>query len=185
MNKKSDINITHYNLCKITAEKFLNQSKVVLYEYQSFATGEFPDVLRFKNGYTYLYEIKVSRQDFLKDSDKECRIEKEIKYFPSFTINRLKKYNGIDWKSFGLQEFIVQKPHLGRERFYVCPKNIIMPDEINNGFGLYWYDGKNLKKKKDSKHFKSNIYDELRILEHAFRKYHCGDGNNILINGYK
>lgn len=177
--------ISHYDLCKITAEKFLRESKIVLYEYQSFATGEFPDVLRFKGGYTWLYEIKISKQDFLKDEAKDCRIQTRIKYFPSFTRNRWDKINGIKWKEFGMEEFITQKPHLGRERFYVCPEKLIMPEEIKNGFGLYWYNGKTLRKKKDSKKFKANIYDEQRILEHAFRKYACGDGDNILVNKYK
>lgn len=177
--------ISHYNLCKLTAEKFIKESKIVVYEYQSFATGEFPDVLRFKGGYTFLYEIKVSKQDFLKDSAKECRIEKRIKYFPSFTRNRIGKINSIKWKEFGMEEFITQKPHLGRERFYVCPEGLILPEEISNGWGLYWYNGKTFRKKKDSKKFKANIYDEMRILEHAFRKYACGDGDNILINKYK
>jgi len=60
--------ITHYDLCKKTAERFLKLSWVVLYEYQSYATNEFPDVITFKNGMTFLYEIKVNRQDFLNDT---------------------------------------------------------------------------------------------------------------------
>ena len=77
--------INHYELCKITAEWILKKSKVVLYEYQSFATGEFPDVLSFQNGFTKLFEIKMDKQDFKKDQAKDCRISYKIKYFPTYT----------------------------------------------------------------------------------------------------
>ena len=43
--------ITHFDLCKKTAEWQLPKSKIVLFEYQSYATDEFPDVLCFKDGY--------------------------------------------------------------------------------------------------------------------------------------
>lgn len=179
--------ITHYELCKLTAEKFLRESKIVLYEYQSFATGEFPDVLRFKNGYSWLYEIKVSKEDFKKDGCKQCRIEKKIKYFPQLNRNNIKQVTGISWEKWKpeIKDLYVEYPHLGRERFYVCPTGLIQPEEIKNGFGLYWFDGSKFRKKKDSKKFKANIYEEMRILEHSFRKYACGDGDNILINRYK
>lgn len=177
--------ISHYDLCKLTAEWIIKKSKVVLYEYQSYSTGEFPDVLRFKDGYTWLYEIKVSRQDFKKDCEKNCRTKTRIKYFPGFTKKIIKERFNINWKEYGLEEFVYQAPHLGRSRFYVCPKELIQPDEIINGWGLYWFTGKQFKKKKDSKKFKANIYEEMRILEHAFRKYACGDGHNVLVNRYK
>jgi hypothetical protein len=32
---------------------------------------------------------------------------------------------------------------------------------------------------------KDNIYQEIAILSHAFRKYACGDAHNVLINRYK
>ena len=180
--------ISHYDLCKKTAEWQLEKSRIILYEYQSFSTNEFPDVLCFKNGNTWLYEIKVNYQDFKRDSGKDCRVEKKIKYFPRLNWTCKTKLK-IDWESSymkrELKEFYVEAPHLGRERFYMCPADLIQPEEIKNGWGLYWYNGKSFRKKKDSKKFKANIYDEMRILEHAFRKNHCGDGNNILVNGYK
>jgi hypothetical protein len=177
--------ISHYELCKLTAEKNIKKSTIVLYEYQSYATSEFPDVLCFRGGYTKLFEIKITHTDFKKDEYKECRKQHKIKYFTSFTRNQIEKITGIRWESLGLREFISQMPHLGRERYYVCPEGVIKKDEIKNGFGLYWYNGEKLKLKKESSSFKCNVYDELRILEHAFRKYYCGDGNNILVNGYK
>ena len=177
--------ISHYDLCELTAEKFLNKSRIVLYEYQSYATNEFPDVLCFQQGYTKLYEIKVSRQDFLKDNQKDCRKKYRVKYFPSVDHKKHRVKWESSWYKPVLQEFIQQVPHLGRERYYVCPKELIQPDEINNGWGLYWLHGTQLRMKKQSQAFKSNIYDELRILEHAFRKYACGNGVNVLINKYK
>lgn len=178
--------ISHFDLCKLTAEKFLKQSKIILYEYQSVAVNEFPDVLRFKNGNTFLYEIKVTKQDFKKDAQKECRQEKKIKFFPEYRWD--KKNIVIKTKftqKYDIREFIIEKPHLGNERYYVCPSGLIQPDEIQNGWGLYWYNGKTLRMKKESKSFRANKHAELRILEHAFRKYYSGNGNNILVNGYE
>lgn len=177
--------MTHYELCKLAAEWQLKKSMVVLYEYQSYATGEFPDVLCFKNGYTRLYEIKVARQDFLKDSHKACRIKTRIKYFPQASWNKIGLLAGIDWKQYGLQEFYQEYPHLGRQRWYVCPSGLIAPEEIGNGWGLYWFKNGKFYEKKKSKSFKCNIYDELRILEHALRKYACEDNCNVLINKYR
>lgn len=178
--------ISHYDLCKKTAEKFLRDSWIVLYEYQSYATDEFPDVLRFKNGCTWLYEIKVSKQDFKNDSKKECRREKRIKYNPMFIYNhRQQKIKGVNWKEIGMNEFISEAPHLGRRRYYVCPSGLIQPDEVENGWGLYWFTGKNFTLKKESGMFKANIYDEMKILEHAFRKYADGVTDNILVHKYK
>jgi hypothetical protein len=177
--------ISHYDLCKKTAEKFIKQSKIVLFEYQSFATNEFPDVLCFKDSKTTLFEIKVNYQDFKKDNQKDCRIKYRLKYFPSAREHkRIASKIKFEWKSWGLSELIQQAPHLGRHRYYVCPAGLIQKDEVENGWGLYWYDGK-FKKKKESKIFRPNMYEEMRILEHAFRKHACGDGKNILINKYK
>lgn len=177
--------MNHYELCKLTAEWQLKKSMVVLYEYQSFATGEFPDVLCFKNGYTRLYEIKVGRQDFLKDNQKDCRIQTRIKYMPNTQWNKTGKLAGINWIEYGLQEFYQEYPHLGRQRWYVCPAGLIQPGEVGNGWGLYWYKNGKFYEKKESKSFKCNIYAELSILEHAFRKHACEGDCNILINKYK
>lgn len=182
MNSKE--NITHFELCQKTAEWQIKKKLIVLYEYQSYSTDEFPDVLCFKNGHTELYEIKIHRGDFMKDKDKSCRIQRRIKYFPQFNFVESGAIKNVKWNDSGFKEFISQAPHLGRKRFYVCPPELIQPDEINNGFGLYWYNGKFLKK-KDSKTFKANIYDEMRILEHAFRKHWNGHGENILVSKYK
>lgn len=177
--------IKHYELCKLTAEWQLKKHKIILWEYQNTATLEYPDVLCFKNGYTRLFEIKVSRQDFLKDFSKQCRVEKKLKYFPRFDFKRRR----VDWESWikpEMKEFYTQMPHLGRERYYVCPKGLIKKEEIKNGFGLYYWTGKGFRIQKKSESFKANIYEEMRIMEHAFRRYHSeGIERNIMINGYE
>jgi hypothetical protein len=177
--------LKHYDLCKIVAQHFLKKNKIALFEYQGIIFSEFPDVLCFNSGYSTLFEIKVGRQDFLKDKNKKCRIEQKVKYFPRFSRNSLNKINGINWGELRMEEFIQEMPHLGRHRYYVCPNNLINPDEINNGWGLYWYNGNRFRKKKESKNFKVNMHEELIIMEHAFRKYYCEAPKNILINGYK
>ena len=96
----------HYDLCQLTAKRFLKDSKVVVFEYQSFATNEYPDVLCYGK-HTILFEIKVSKSDFKQDSEKRCRSKIRIKYFPYLrnwmNTDRIKK---IDWEVHGMQEFI-------------------------------------------------------------------------------
>jgi len=180
--------MNHYELSKKTAEWQLKKWHIVIYEYQHTTGGsEYPDVLCYKNGYTELFEIKVDRQDFKKDSGKECRNEYIIKYHPSYKYKRDKLhkilYESAQWKPT-VKELIKEHPHLGRRRYYVCPKDLIKPEEIKNGFGLYYFTGKGFRKKKESKQFKSNIYEELSILSHAFRKHASGNGHNVLVNTY-
>lgn len=176
--------ITHYDLCKLTAERFLKEFHIVLFEYQSLASREFPDVLCYKNGYTELFEIKLTKQDFKKDIKKDCRREIAIKYMPHYFWcgNRIKN---IIFNDSRIQEFIKEKSHLGRRRYYVCPWGLIQLEEIKNGWGLYWYRNNKFYKKKESKNFKCDIYAELSLLAHAMRKYASGFEENILIKKYK
>jgi len=176
--------ISHFDLCKKTSENFIKKSNIVLYEYNNIITDEFPDVLCYKSGQTILFEIKVNYQDFLKDNKKSCRIEKKIKYYMRFKYLE-KQIKDFILENRGLHDLIIQQPHLGSFRYYVCPKELIRPEDVRNGWGLYWFTGKKFFKKKESKRFKNNIYDELRLLEHAFRKFHSGNGTKILIKGYK
>ena len=76
--------ILHKELCEKTAHWVLKFSKVVAYDYQSFASCEFPDVLAWNYGESTLYEIKVSLEDFLRDKEKRCRqnIRSTIKFIP-------------------------------------------------------------------------------------------------------
>ena len=176
--------ITHYELCKKTAKRFVKKSNIVLYEYNNMITNEFPDVLCYQNALTSLYEIKVDYKDFLKDNKKDCRVEKKIKYSMCFRFIE-DKIKDFMLKDKRLEELIIEKPHLGSYRYYVCPKGLINPEEVKNGWGLYWFDNKRFFIKKESKRFKNNIYEELKLLEHAFKKYYSGYGKNILVNGYR
>jgi len=175
--------LNHYDLCKLTAEHFIKDFHLVIFEYQTLISYEHPDVLCFKD-YSVLFEIKMSRQDFLKDAEKDCRVEKQIKYFTSFKRNRFDKINGIKWEQFGMQEFFQQSPHLGKLRYYVCEKDLISPDEIHNGFGLYYFNNGKFRKVKDSKTFKRDLYKENQLLSHAFRNFGNGNSENILVTKF-
>jgi hypothetical protein len=179
--------ITHFELCRVTANRFLKESDVVLFEYQNTATGEFPDVLCFNGAYSKLFEIKVDYQDFRKDNQKDCRRRLRIKYLPQLHVsydyeNYKERKQYIKYRK-DLTEYIEQCPHLGRQRYYVCPAGLIQPEEIKNGFGLYWYNGKFSLKKK-SERFRHDMFAEMNILLHAFRKYGNNHQENILIRKY-
>ena len=177
--------IGHYELCKITAERFIKESDVVLFEYQSYATEEFPDVLCFNGGYTTIFEIKVNYQDFLKDEKKECRIKYEMKYFTRWYLSKdYDRILKIAWNNPILQEFRQEAPHLGKQRYLVCPKDLIQPEKVNNGWGLYWWN-KKFYMKKESRIFRNDIHAELKILTHAMRKEQNGHGDNILVKPYR
>lgn len=61
--------MTHFELCKKTAERFV--SSVALFEVSMLGILEKPDVLDFNSsGRSTLYEIKMSRSDFLADRKK-------------------------------------------------------------------------------------------------------------------
>lgn len=64
--------MTHFELCKKTAERFV--SSVALFEVSMVGIPEKPDVLDFNSsGRSTLYEIKMSRSDFLADRKKYSR----------------------------------------------------------------------------------------------------------------
>lgn len=65
--------MNHKELCKITADWAIKNAFIALYEYQSYATSEFPDVFVVGSIYTTLYEIKTSRADFISDAHKDAR----------------------------------------------------------------------------------------------------------------
>jgi hypothetical protein len=174
--------ISHYELCKVTAERFLKGSEIVLFEYQSIVSGEFPDVLCFNGAYTKLFEIKVDKQDFRRDKLKDCRIEYSVKYWTH--LHRFRdKGTRIVFEDPRMQEFIKECPHLGRRRYYVCPKGLIQPEDVKNGWGLYWYNGR-FSKKKESGQFKHDMFAEMNILSHAFRKCFNINADNILVKEY-
>ena len=64
--------MNHTDLCKLTAEKFCKA--IAIYEVK--AQSENPDVITFYTGGTsVVFEIKMSRSDFLADFKKKCRKE--------------------------------------------------------------------------------------------------------------
>jgi hypothetical protein len=176
------MNLSHYDLCETTAKRYLKDSSVVLYEYQNWVIGEFPDVLCYQRDKTVLYEIKVSKSDFLADSKKESRTKWKNRKGYFF---RNAEEEELRWQVLAPELMFIEKPHLGKYRYYVCPVELIAPDEVPNGWGLIWFKNGRFYKKKESRKFVRNIHDEIRILTHAMRKYASGSGNNILVNTYK
>lgn len=74
--------MTHTELCKRTAERFVRT--MAIYE-STMLLSEKPDVLNFdSSGRTWLYEIKMSRSDFLADRKKYCREEHHIGQFGDY-----------------------------------------------------------------------------------------------------
>lgn len=64
--------VTHTQLVNIAALYMSKRLPVVLPEFFSFNT-ELPDVIGFKDDFSVVYEIKVSRSDFLGDAKKSFR----------------------------------------------------------------------------------------------------------------
>ena len=163
--------ITHMELCEKTAKRFIKENDVGVFEYQSYASSEFPDVLLFKDSRSTLFEIKVSRSDFLGDQKKECRIKWRPKGWLSyFKPTDKMKPAFVKWKTENPELYYIERPHLGIYRYYVCPYEMISPEEVPEGWGLYWYKGGRFYHKKSSKKFRRNLFKENAILTHAIRK---------------
>jgi len=62
--------MTHTELCRLTAEKFCKALAI----YEVKAQEENPDVITwYTSGHSIVFEIKMSRSDFLADFKKHCR----------------------------------------------------------------------------------------------------------------
>jgi hypothetical protein len=175
--------MTHADLCIATATRFVKDGRLALYEYKSTASAEEPDVLVFNTNGTVLYEIKMSRADFLADRKKECR----KKYILPYGVEYARKKNEQEYLKFHRyhpEEFLKQAPHLGNERYFVCPHGMIQTEELYEGWGLCWYkDGKFYCKKTSAK-FRSDLRRENNLLTHGFRRFASGDHTGILVNTY-
>lgn len=97
----------------------------------------------------------------------------------------------IGWKGYGGKSILLEvkisrsdffgdmeKKHrigadgMGNWRYYMVPKNLVTVEEVPDGWGLLYYDGAKIFKKKDAsyrkltnnaiKHEKSMLYSELR-----------------------
>jgi len=205
-------NVTHAELCRIVADHFVKKTCwVALYEYQSLATQEFPDVITFhSSGDTVLYEIKMSRSDFLADAKKPSRVKyktPEYRLGLETSLERIGEYVGkgkyklVRESQYQLNRILmthhksrypilekqyIEAPHLGSKRFYVCPKNLLSPEEIPEGWGLIYFDPENgkLMTKKNSGRFRPNVKDERQLIAHALRRWASGDQTGILVNAY-
>lgn len=176
--------MTHYDLCKLTAERYIKNSNVALYDYQYITGCEFPDVLVFNSGYTVLYEIKISRSDFIVDAKKDSRIKFKMNNFLSNIKIKRDRIITYSLNHPELMRFVVECPHLGLQRYYVCPPGLIDENEIGE-WGLIYYKNHKFYTQKKSSQFIRNIHAEISILVHAMRKYANGITDNILINKYK
>lgn len=70
--KCKKLKVTHSTLVTLAAEYLSKRMPVVLPEFFSH-NRELPDVIGFKNDYSVVYEIKVTRSDYLSDKNKYFR----------------------------------------------------------------------------------------------------------------
>jgi hypothetical protein len=189
------LKISHNDLCYATAERFIKDNHIGFIDYQSFSTGEFPDVLMFKDSRSTLYEIKVSRSDFLADAKKDCRKKWKPKGYLSFPARQWNrpefKKKLVSWIAQNPELYYIEAPHLGLYRYYVCPSGTISPEEVPESWGLYWYSGKKFTLKKRSGKFRRNLFAENAILCHGLRKSMCKNAGipdvstkNIIVKEY-
>jgi hypothetical protein len=206
--------MTHEELCYATAKWSITPpaaSWLALYEYQSYASQEFPDVLTYHGNGTTLYEIKMSHSDFIVDQVKPARalsasyriysginddlaalyarakrIVKDCN-LPRETLVRIKNQK-IHMEAFfacyrNQDKTFQQAPHLGESRFYVCPKDIIKKEEVPEGWGLIYLDDKGkFRQILPSGKWKANVKVERDIIAHALRKLGNGVEQGILIH---
>lgn len=94
-----------------------------------------------KSGYTYEFEIKISRGDFLKDKKKS-------------------KWQLLTWKK--------KTPNY---MSYVCPDGLIQLSEIPEYFGLYYYSNGEINEVREPKLRHSDLFDKSEINLKAARMY--------------
>jgi len=170
---------SHYQLCKQTAEWALRKKgDIALWEYDG-GSSEKPDVLLFHGHTSYLYEIKMSRADFRADSHKEARTKWKFKgYWAGSRIHKGYEKFVLQWKNYSPELYYIEAPHLGMYRYYVCPSGLIKPEEIPDGWGLYWVKNGRYYQKKKSGKFRRNLYQENILLVSALRKNLVSEGND-------
>lgn len=176
--------MTHFDLCKATAERFMRDGWLALWEYQSFASWEFPDVLVFGSGKTTLYEIKISRADFLADAKKDARKKWKPKVDMHYRKEWLGKKEVIEWVAKAPELYYIEHPHLGARRYFVCEAGLIKPEELPEGWGLYWFKDGRFFKKRDSGKFRPDVHAERDLVAHALRRFASGDSRGIMVNTY-
>ena len=177
--------MTHYELCRITAGKFCKKAWMALYEYQSFACGEFPDVLVYGANGTVLYEIKMNRSDFLADFKKEARTKWKPKGYVRYQSDWETEKCLVSWINENPELYYIQKPHLGNKRYYVCESGLIDAKEVPEGWGLYWYDGSRFYNKRESKKWRADVHSERNLAVHAMRRFISGNMLGIMVQNYE
>lgn len=95
-----------------------------------------------KSGMLYEFEVKISRSDFKADS------KKNKDYFYADGLATIWAPNFFN---------------------YVCPTDLIKPEEIHQSFGLYYYDGVELTEIKKAKRLHEKIHDKGRIADKVLR----------------
>ncbi len=187
--EKMNVDISHFDLCKKTAEWAIKKNDICLWEYATNWSYEQPDVLAYKYIHTTLYEIKVSRADFLKDKKKSCRqslvdTKKTIKaYIFNKSIWDQNKSRNIKELVTTKNLIIKQQRHLGRLRYYVCPSGMIQPEEVDY-FGLYWYKNGRFFKKKESNRFIHDLKSEMALIIHALYKKNSVENTQLITRAY-
>ena len=176
--------LTHYSLCKHTAEWYVKKANIAFYEYKGW-TAEEPDVLGFNGHTTTLFEIKMSRSDFLRDKHKDCRTKWKPKGYWSLWNNKKLNKQMLKWKQYAPELYYIESPHLGVYRYYVCPSGLIKPEDIPEGWGLIWFKNGRFYKKIISKKFKRNLYSENLILVHGIRRIASEGYKGIIIRTYE
>lgn len=122
----SNTNSLHYQLCCEGAKyiiqpraKEANQSQNILSTVEMVCVGcELTDVYATNRETSTIIEVKTSHSDFLNDKKKYCRSEEA--------------------ESSGHQ--------IGNYRYYLCPEGVIKPEELPDGWGLLYWNGKKVEK---------------------------------------
>ncbi len=73
---------------------------------------------------------------------------------------------------------------MGRYRYMMCPKDLIQPEEVPEGWGLLYVLPKTIRKVKKAEIQKNNHKAEMTLLVSALRRVHLrGDLSKIYDNG--
>ena len=100
------------------------------------------DVWGFDGNYTSIIEVKTSHADFLADKKKWWRGEEAEK---------------LNCKA-------------GRFRWYLCPEGVIKPEEVPEGWGLLYWDGKKIVYVKGAPTHENTARADLLILSSILRR---------------
>lgn len=143
--------LTHLDLVNRAAKWLISKHKCkwVLREYKMMMIDEEPDVIGWDSwGHSVLIEVKVSRADFLRDKKK---------------AHRNPYWGGTSGEAGGL----------GQKRYFCCPLGLIGADELPEGWGLIYVDGKHLRAVKEAVAREKTAYnrgDEMMLLLNAARR---------------